>query len=383
MGETKITDRGIAETYKVIAGANGVVAPASFFLGPIALVDWGMPAVVPEFYSNFCALVEAVVFNDRILSVGIEYDEPLVNSLREADILVDALKFGRDESNRQFLLNLIGGTINIGPLITPYFRKVNPILHMCGLSDKFWPYLKKAQAVDVHILSTAPLIPKSNSENPIEIFTHEFLEGIARENSLQSFITPLIENRVNFLLHAFDTPLIIKQLQNTFYDNLKEYHQDKIDKLRVRHPYLGITAVEIPPLTTILLERCRGDRNQIVKELLNLREEFAEARKLQRSFIQRTVEARTFDELNKVDQDFDEIWKALSKKLSTEKTRLVYRVWNYIKLLDPKDIFVKLVDDAISHEKGIEHYKAFSTYYSLLNESLQADFQVDLIAKTF
>lgn len=390
MEENEITDRRIAETYKVIAGVNGVVAPASLFLGPVALIDWGMPPIIPEFYYNFCSLVEAVILNDRILSVGgIEYDEPFVNSLRNAGIVVDAVKVARDESN----MNLFGGVMQIGPLISPYFEKVSPFFHACGLGDDLRPYIEKAYAVDFmreYTLSPKTLLLEAleaNSKYSIEtmgkILVHEMLQGVSRENSLQGFVTPLIENRVMPLLHAFDTPIIIKQLHESFYARLKEYHKDTINKLRSRHPYLGITAVEIPPLTTILLERCQGDRNQIVNELLNLREELADARKLQRNFIQRTVEARTFEELDKIDQDFDEIWNALSKKLSVRKTRWVYQIWNYFKLLNPKDIFVKLIDDVISHKQEVEHYKAFNAYYSLSKGSLQADFSLDLLAKTF
>jgi hypothetical protein len=380
----------ISKSLQATAGYNGVVAPASLLVGPIALVDWGIRPVLPEFYFNFASVVEAVVLNDRIITVGgVEFDEPFVNALRQAGVLFESVKIARGEIKIDKLklddvqVGLVLQIASSGGLEHPYFRKLYPIFEVIGMKERFAPYAEKARKLagylGIPVLDHAPDITSLSTINDLmEYATKDYLETVFRKMHVEKFV----KYKVSHLLHSFDVPHAIRMQQQSLYESLKVEYKEKIDSLRAKY-FLGVATVEIPPLATLLLKRSKGDRGAIVPELLKLRHEFKNIRELQANFAKQVANAKSYHDLDRIDVELQRTWKELTAKLSERKPRWILRLWDYIKLLNPTKIATKLVDEAIEHEMQIEHYRAFQSYYALWRECLEQDFNVGLLSKTF
>ncbi|MBA7503511.1 hypothetical protein ES706_02122 [subsurface metagenome] len=166
------------------------------------------------------------------------------------------------------------------------------------------------------------------------------------------------------------------------YHRLAEIYQVKVEDL-LRHR--GYTVIPIPPLTSILLSRCRA-RDQLPNELLKLRSEFAELREAGRKHEERLAKASTLGEQFDAIEEFNEFWEVLSKKLDRRSKRLVYRFWDIVKEADPLKWFTTTVDRIIERDQEkfiLNRYKSLLDAWNLAKEAPAIQHQLGDIARLF
>lgn len=144
------------------------------------------------------------------------------------------------------------------------------------------------------------------------------------------------------------------------YKKLADVHHVKINDL-LRHR--GVKEVVLPPLTAILLSRCRT-RDDIPEQLQQLRAEFEPLRTAGRQHEKRLATAQTLGEQFQAIDEFNEFWDIYSQKLSRRSTRLVYRVWNIVKSANPVKWFTDTLDQLSTCDQ--EHL-ILNRYASLTN----------------
>lgn len=166
------------------------------------------------------------------------------------------------------------------------------------------------------------------------------------------------------------------------YKKLADVHNVKINDL-LRHR--GVKEVVLPPLTAILLSRCRT-RDDVPEALIQLRAEFEPLRTAGRQHELRLTTAQTLGEQIQAIDEFNEFWDIFSRKLNRRSTRLVYRVWSVVKSANPVKWFTDTLDQlsAFDQERFIlNRYASLTNLWQLSCNSPAVQEQVKAAERVF
>jgi hypothetical protein len=402
---------------RAAVGPNGAVAPGSILLGPEALIDWGAPAFSPAFYHDLCALVETVVLYDRLMVFGVEFAEPLVDSLHAAGILIDANRLLNQHLQANITLTFVDNKLSL--VETPEFKAhmsalvslsagLQPMVtrHLAagvrdcaslGVGDQATRYARIAasadswsQAAESHRSKTIDLLANASPElkraiGPVEISSGALIHSINRAAGIQA-LAAMEADGVHVVPHSLDGKDLILSARDTIYQRIVDMHREQSESLLEKYHRSAIHHQVVPPLMYELLTRCRGDRRAFVDELLGMRDKYERLRMVQQSYFHDIANARSLFDYQRIEERQERIWLQLTRQISVgeHKWRWMLRgIWGYLRLLNPKDMTVKAIEDV---SKGLENWhvaRSASSFYSLYRDAGHADLHVDLMEKTF
>lgn len=144
------------------------------------------------------------------------------------------------------------------------------------------------------------------------------------------------------------------------YRRLADLYKVKVDDLLL---HKGYSELPIPPLTSILLSRCRS-RDEIPEQLMKLRLEFTPLREAARKHEEQLEKANNIGEHFDAISEFEQFWETFSKKLSSRSIRIIYRFWDIVKEANPVSWITKSVDKAVEWDQ--EHF-ILNRYKGLLD----------------
>lgn len=166
------------------------------------------------------------------------------------------------------------------------------------------------------------------------------------------------------------------------YRRLADIHHVKLEDI-LKH--LGYSELPVPPLTSILLSRCR-DRDDLPVQLKKLRYEFESLREAGRLHEQRLEKASTLREQFEAIEEFNEFWCIFSNKLNRKSARIIYRLWDIFKEPDPTKWFTKSIDLLVEFAREqfiLNRYKGLLDIWNLAKETKAAQNQLTDIERIF
>jgi len=360
-------------------------------------LDWvvgGYGRPTPQFLYSLNTFVESFVLSDAIFvtftdAMHLNLAAPL---FPEGRPIVDTLV--REKMLRVIVEGPEHLQEDIGTVIYTFETASGETLD----SDKTW-YREYHENVDKgmlrQILPSYP-IGKMPAESTILLVLGRMPDhcnhGICSFNrDLRKFISSILSLSQASQFHPA-LPLYAASIQSEFfksttpsielYHRLAEIHHVKVEDL-LRHR--GYTVIPIPPLTSILLSRCRA-RDQLPDELRKLRSEFAELREAGRKHEERLAKASTLGEQFNAVEEFNEFWEVFSNKLGRRSKRLVYRFWDIVKEANPLKWFTKTMDSIIEQDQEkfiLNRYKSLLDAWNLAKEAPAIQRQLDNIATLF
>lgn len=135
--------------------------------------------------------------------------------------------------------------------------------------------------------------------------------------------------------------------------------------------HCGYSRLPLPPLTTILLSRCRS-KEEIPFRLKELRDEFSSLREVCRLHEIRLNNTLTLREQFEVIKEYEEFWESFSKRYKNRSTRLIFRIWDIVKEANPLKYFTKSVDNLIEWDQERVILNRFKGLLDMWNLTLQA-----------
>lgn len=118
----------------------------------------------------------------------------------------------------------------------------------------------------------------------------------------------------------------------------------------------------IPPLLAILLSRCKSPED-ILPQLVLLRIEFSDLRKMTNEYYKQLNESKNLKEKLLILDELEAKKNALSKKLSrVNKTTIVRRTWNIVKSGNPVKMLTNIADTALEWDEERSVYCKVSRY---------------------
>ena len=145
-------------------------------------------------------------------------------------------------------------------------------------------------------------------------------------------------------IHGIGTPRISYEI----FKKIAELHKLNIEAL-VR--YGGTIEIYIPPLLSVLLDRCTKP-SDITDQLPLLRDEFESIRLSIHDYLSYLNESRTLKEQIEVTKEMKKAIEALNSTLTKAKKSLIYQTWDTVKDGTPMKMFTGTLDLLI--EKDIE-----------------------------
>jgi hypothetical protein len=139
--------------------------------------------------------------------------------------------------------------------------------------------------------------------------------------------------------------------------------------------------VPVPPLSAVLLDRCKDSRSALGTEIVRMREDHRELRRFLTQFEADWKQAKTKIERLEMLRAFDNAWKALVQRVDRPATRLIYRIWNYVK--KPQELLVTVGDSLVEEGQrrhAIERVAGMNDYWNTVSRSPVADLSRTLLA---
>ena len=136
------------------------------------------------------------------------------------------------------------------------------------------------------------------------------------------------------------------------YRKLEALNKDYFRKIR---KYLGPTYVHIPSILNLVLNDC-SQPEDIPAQLVNVREQFQDFRSACTSLETELRTARLFSDQIEIIREIESVYAALVKKVEKTKTRLLLRLFDILKEIDPVHMgmeVLKQVTDYIVEEEGL------------------------------
>ena len=319
----------------------------------------------------------------------------LTNCLYEAGILILDTEQTEDSGFREFgeglyskqwqedwLSKSVGlrleGTIQ-DILELEYIRYFNNFLK--SSSDPV--YLKMLILATPDLLSTHPHLKRSKYDaswmfhfyKEVQVYT-EFAKrkGLAFSDTslMQPFVALNFQHSDNFI--------------DIFYNRLKQVRGEQIHQfLELQQPWLFC----LPPLTSILLQRCRTV-DDFTTALLNLRTEFTELRQSLTEYHRKYEEANTIKEKLEIKKEFQNSVDLFMRKVNGSKTRIIKTIIDFAigqsdnvirqDFSGPVKVILSKLADYIYQKKL---YPWINSFLQLYEKSLDIQLDRNLYEKVF
>jgi hypothetical protein len=252
----------------------------------------------------------------------------LTNCLYDAGILILDTEQSEDREFREFGEDLyskhrhkdwysravglrLGGVVQ-DIIELDYIRYFNNFLK--SSSDPI--YLKKLILATPDLLVSHPDLKRSKYDASWMFRFYKQVQPyaeFARLKGLSFSDTSLMQLFIAFNFQHSDTFIDI------FYNRLKQVREEQIQEfLELQQPWLYC----LPPLTSILLQRCKT-LDDLPTQLLNLRSEFTGIRQSLTEYHKKYEEANTIKEKLEIKQDFQNSVDLFMRKIKGGKTRII------------------------------------------------------------
>ena len=331
---------------------NSAIALANLF----DELDWtiggyGLPS--PHFIYSFNAFVESFVLNEHIIIPMHDYthislSKPLFKRGRPViDAIVSRGLLHAVQEGPEHLRNDIGRIIYVFEASSSHSLT----------KDSFKAYAESTQAVsliecipnyDLSVLpNSTPLLtlgcggtPKENEQHFVVLMQRdlakftESLIGFANKTPLHPLF-PVYALRAQMSAFKRDTHSF------EIYKRVADVHKVSVERIS---KCLGLKQIGIPPLTSILLSRCKS-RENVIDQLVKMRDEFSNLRTICSEHERNIRVAKTLRDQVEIIEEFDEYWAALERRKTRQKQRLIYRAWDVLKSGSPIQWGTKIIDE--------------------------------------
>lgn len=169
-------------------------------------------------------------------------------------------------------------------------------------------------------------------------------------------------------------------LSRSFYNEVALIHKLRLNQLeRFSKSYF----IYIPPLLSILLQRCKK-REHLPEQLLKLRNEFSDLRREMAIYEDELQKHSKLKDKLDIIEDMEESRKKLVEKISgSKKTSIIRRIWSVVKDKSLWTMFTKLADIVLQWDENRLLISRVSRFVDIYNLSLEIEEYDKLLVKIF
>jgi hypothetical protein len=264
----------------------------------------------------------------------------------------------------QFLLDQLNSRMPFNYFVIdedfPNFLNLHTYAALLYRKNPYFNFLRILQRINVTVIEGNEL-GETNSMEGFLAFTSDRKNADAASDlpdrfgfsdiKLRDFIYDVIEaqelqanstyNLASFFhledihLPLLGRPLQIQQEYKQAFDCISKIINDakaEIGKIEDKFNFRsGYSLLPVPHFARILLANCRS-REDIPRQLIEMRERYGPLRKTMAKYRQRIQSAESISELQRIDHELNTAWINLLKKEEKDlSSRLVYRIWEVVK----------------------------------------------------
>ena len=163
------------------------------------------------------------------------------------------------------------------------------------------------------------------------------------------------------------------------YKKLADFHHLKVEKLL---KYVGTRQMYIPPLLSIILDRC-SDRSNFIEQLIKLRDEFSDFRLLTTNAHKLILESEKLGDQIEILEDMENSWDILIKKIQKRNKKCLNHLWNVVKEVDPMKMTARGLDLLKNYDEERQIVDKFRPIFDAWNVSMNVRHYSRLIRKVF
>lgn len=163
------------------------------------------------------------------------------------------------------------------------------------------------------------------------------------------------------------------------YTKIVELHEAYFKKIQ---NYLGPTYVYIPPILSLVLELCKTP-DDIPIALMSLRHKYTSLRKKCTTLETDLRQAKSIQDQIEIIRDIDIAYNAIASKVSTPDRRLILRLFDVVKEIDPLHMSIEALNQAnelILEQDGVLKIPG---YYNFWKATTQVEQGLPLLKRVF
>lgn len=339
------------------------------------------------------AFAEAVAFNENLLFTN----GPDINDF--ADDLDDELPI----SAKDIVRALVASDVLDDSSTLTLLR--NEFLKLCSDDTEFEiildpVYGKLYRLVDGRVVSSVKALFKARGEDNRKILAQramnrwkkEQAEAIIRHGYLNKKQYDNITSVWMFLADVHGIPYITDeyyvvrdvQLRHPtnigldLFKRLEKIHREYFENIR---NYLGPSYAYIPPILTLVLENCKSI-SDLPRAILSVRGEFQDFRSRCTKLEIELRNARTYFEQVEIIKEIELVYEGVSRKVREPNRRILNRVFDIVKEIDPADMGAKALEqarDLFDERNGIIQIKGYYDIWTSLTKVKQNDLLLERV----
>lgn len=377
----------MSEEYGTI-GPNDCFVTGNVLTSARNLVD-GFP-LSPINFADLCEVIEMAVLHERIIMATPSLqDTPFDVLLREKIVTSTLGKAISNESDKKLLGTILLRCVRTG---------VKGGIFGLGIAHKPFSHERGLEVAINRIRVGTLMLEVEHGGVTVEPdYMETFNELRETYQVFKDYGDAVFDAAKHFHVHAYagtsELPYAIdktrKSVPMALYEELRKLHKDRVDRLLVSS---GYKTYNIPPFALIALSRCKS-RDDIVPEILRLREEFRKFRETCTTHAERIRDAATrgtHGDIIDLQNDLEKAIEVLTKKVksSTKDSRFTYQLWNILKDLTPWGITRNVIDRLQAHDIDRQHLRTVNGLMDVWNKlqdahSYEAILRSDLFKNEF
>lgn len=153
------------------------------------------------------------------------------------------------------------------------------------------------------------------------------------------------------------------------YRRLVRLHDAYFQKIR---KYLGPTYIKIPPILTLALQECRSAAD-LPASFIAVREEFSDFRNEATSLEVELRKASSMSDQIEIIRSIESSYEAIASSLATTKQRLLLRLFDVVKEVDPVHMVLEAADQAKDYLVEKDGLLKMPGYYALWRASVDVE----------
>ncbi len=359
---------------KSIFNANDAILLDSSFSGINELLN-GKVNLNPQNFFNLCNVVEAVVLHSTIYTVGIVAGEEIIKHLQGECVK----EIPSEEDDKSIIFN----TSEIEYLENINLERARDLIdHISGedigpLTIQWGDQKDVDEAISIVLSAMVKYAKDDTSDEALE------LKSLFR--SLFKFLDNASELSVPFYGNVLEIPLMYKynsthSMPIIFYNDISNKFKVNVEDI---YATAGVKVQYIPPLTALLLDRCKT-REDIPEQLLLLRQELSALREIGDTYTNKMEGCESLSDKMALMKEYQMAWNTLIEKLSTfEHNKIIHNLWDIIKPASPLKILAEGINNFIIKMEKNTIVKRVGAYCDLWNSLLEIKYYENLIRNVF
>ncbi len=372
----------------------------------------GLP--IPDTYNlqSFYSFVESVVLYENILVHPVDLSQtfflfdnlrrakdklrismdhpPLIISLYESNIITNLFKFIENmpldlaSKKCQILAEYVGK-----PMTLSLFDYLGMIIDpsRSRLYSEWWERsldfacdFLRGKTIQQLIVQFEEAFKKLKEESPPPQFVPGIFQMIDDFNMYKTiceqYNLSLTDNHIFPYFTLKKTELSIPEHA---YKKICDIFNLKVEKLK---KFTGIKNFYIPPLPTILLDRCKSPKD-ILEELKKLRDEYKPLRECFSTYSRLIENADSIKDQLEIAESFEESLEKIEEKSSRRKSRLLWRIWCLTRSGGLLKITTELLDRLYRQDIDAQILYRVEGLYDILEASLTIKHSGNLVQQVF